>query len=147
MKKYTVELTEEQCKQLGLPVEPMVPKWEPKAGMWYVTLHGTVNSSTKTVRECTKFGIDRNTKAEAEEAAKAMRTHNRLLAYAAEFDKGWKPDWNDFRQSKYSIYFDNENAMYRYSYNIYSNSIGIVYMSKECAKGLVEKLNNGEVVL
>ena len=104
-------------------------QWQPKGGEWYRA-----------------FGVERQTKEELELASKAMRTHNRLLAYIAEFDKGWEADWSDGNQEKYYIYFCY-SKQYDISFDMRSKDIGKVYMSKQCAIDLTNKLNSGEVSL
>ena len=129
-----------------LPNYKEVTRWEPPKGEWYVKISGKVSMccSTKITQS---FGVERQTKEEAEYALKQMRIHNRLLAYVAEFDKGWKADWNDKEQPKYVVYFNHFSNEFEYYYYSTIQQIGNVHMSEECAKELCAKLNSGEVVL
>ena len=130
-----------------LPNYKEVTRWEPQSGEWYVETSGKV-SMGNSIKRTQSFGIERQTEEEAEYAARQMRIHNRLLAYVAEFDKGWKADWtNGANQHKYFIYFDFATNKYDNEYHETPSCIGIVYMSRECATELCRKLNSGEVVL
>ena len=135
-----------------LPDYKEVTRWEPQSGEWYVETSGKV-SFGHSIKRTQSFGIERQTEEEAEYAARQMRIHNRLLAYVAEFDKGWKADWtNGASQDKYFVYYNY--GINEYDINEYCTGChvtvcltGIVYMSKECAEELCRKLNSGEVVL
>jgi hypothetical protein len=123
-------------------------QWEPKAGEWVVDLEG--DSTRNSLKEGTKrFGLERGTCKEAEKASSQMKAHNRLLAYVAEFDKGWEADWTDNKQEK--AYIDvikySKETQYGFSCVYLRKQLGAVYMSKECAEDLAEKLNYGEVTL
>ena len=76
-----------------------------------------------------------------------MRAYNRLLAYVAEFDKGWKADWTKADQGKHFVYFNYPTNEYYTGCHTNASAIGQIYMSKECAEELCRKLNSGEVVL
>jgi len=121
-------------------------QWQPKGGNWYVYMDGTVKNG-RSLNESAVFGIERKTEEEAKEAYEAMRTHNRLLAYVAEFDSDWKADWGDTEQRKYCVYMDYDENMYMTNWSANYKHAGDVYMSQECVTKLVKKLNSGEVVL
>ena len=76
-----------------------------------------------------------------------ISTYTLLLKYVKEFGGDWEVDWRDNEQYNYCVYY----APYRNTWaaRLYSTSCigGTVYMSKDCALGLVAKLNSGEVVL
>ena len=129
-----------------LPNYKEVTKWEPQRGEWYVSAFGIVYNDY-SVGETQFYGVERQTEEEAQYAAQQMRIHNRLLAYVAEFDKGWKADWTNADQSKYFVDFNHVTNEYYANKRVCSRTIGQVYMSKECAEELCSKLNSGEVVL
>lgn len=145
-----IELTEEQAEayKRGESITLDPPKqWEPKGGNYYIVNGEVFRGSNDT--EAREFGNTYISRQQAEVAATAMRTHNRLLAYIAEFDKGWVADWNNNSQNKHYItsWHYNEDKTYRWRFSTIERSPDIVYMSRNCAKGLVEKLNNGEIKL
>ena len=82
----------------------------------------------------------------AEKASSAMRTYNRLLAYVDEFGGDWEADWSD-DQYNYCVYYAHYGKTWNTSMYSRRSLCGTVYMSQDCAKGLVAKLNSGEVVL
>ena len=73
--------------------------------------------------------------------------HLNLQAYVLEFGGDWVADWGDIQQVKAFILINPTDSRYRIDYQWSSASFAEVYMSEECAKGLVEKLKTGEVVL
>ena len=94
-----------------------------------------------------KFGVVRQTKEAIEKASTAMRTHNRLLAYVDEYGSDWEADWEDGKQPEYYVYYSYHTLGWCMNHAYNSTIGGTVYMSRDCAKGLVAKLNSGEVVL
>ena len=128
----------------SMPDEKVV--WEPKGGNWYVTNSGEVEQEY-TTDDCRLFGIEYQTKELAEQALVAMRIHNRLLAYRAEFCPDYEPDWNDSNAVKYCVYFNTCSEKYGFSSNATYQMLGSVYFPREVAETLVNKLNSGEVVL
>ena len=94
-----------------------------------------------------EFGVERQTKKAAEKASAAMRTYNRLLAYVDEFGGDWEADWGDEIQVKYSVFYVYRDRLWDSAGRWALCTSGTVYMSRDCAEGLVAKLNSGEVVL
>lgn len=163
-----IKLTDEQCDELGVErgsklksslilrgrdrsalydVEPPEKKkWKPQGGWWYVTDNGEVYDCYPDAAYKT-FGTAYPTKKAAEKAAEAMRKHNRLLAYVSEFDAGWEADWDDDNQFKYYVYYGYPSKGWHVGQCCVTEVAGRVYMSEQCAEGLAEKLNSGEVEL
>jgi len=148
-----IELTQEQAKAFGrgesITLTPKPKQWEPRGGGYWVCGWGDV-FDCGTVTRTSKFGVERQTAEAAEKASAAMRTHNRLLAYVDEFGGDWEADWSDSSQGNYYVYCNGRNSPNKWD-SYYSDGnerySGTVYMSRDCAKGLVAKLNSGEVVL
>ena len=151
-----IELTQEQAEAFGrgesITLTPKPKQWEPRGGHYWVcgwgdVFHSTERDTCAPTRRTTKFGVERQTAEAAEKASAAMRTHNRLLAYVDEFGGDWEADWSDNKQYNYCVYYTP--SLNTWSAKWYSTSCigGTVYMSRDCAKGLVAKLNSGEVVL
>ena len=76
-----------------------------------------------------------------------ISTYTLLLKYVKEFGGDWEADWEDSDQLKYSAYYAYINKLWRRDFSQTLCTNGTVYMSKDCAEGLVAKLNSGEVVL
>ena len=123
-------------------------QWEPRGGGYWVCGGGDVDDC-KTVTRTSKFGVERQTTEAAEKASAAMRTHNRLLAYVDEFGGFWEADWADMTgQEKYCVYHHQTSCSWYVHTSRRGWSIsGTVYMSQDCAEGLRDKLNSGEVTL
>lgn len=121
--------------------EHPVEAWEPKGGDWTIYGDGDVDNSGPNP-EWARFGTERNTQEQAEKTRDAMRVFNRLLAYRDEFDPEF--DWDN--GYGYYVYYDD--SCYTYGEDEFGlRTVAGVYMSKEVAESLCEKLNSGEVTL
>lgn len=152
---HTIQLTAEQFEALqsGQPItiEPpksAITKWEPvgghycvinyclSAGYWDTAPGGAIASV-----------LSYKTQSQAEQAAKALRSYARQLAWLAENDDGWVADWNDSQQLKYYIYTahsSSSNKITTYT-NFTDQSFGIIYMSESNATKLAQLMNDGIV--
>ena len=79
--------------------------------------------------------------------SKAMRIYSRLVAYVREFGSDWVADWEDGKQLKYTVYYGYASSSWDTDCKRLTRLSGAVYMSQDCAMGLANKLNSGEVVL
>ena len=123
--KATAAKLQKQIEELEKPKQ-----WEPRKGVYESTYH--------TERD-TVF---------ADAAARcAMNTQSRLLAYVDEFGGDWEADWTDNDQYNYCVYYAHHRKTWAMDMYSTSSSGGTVHMSKDCAEGLVAKLNSGEVLL
>lgn len=127
--------------------EPVKVLWEPKSGVWYIPQGGTVRrSGGNPVPNIVAFGAYRDTKEQAEGAAKAMRYFNRLLAYRDEVE----PDFYECRGgSYYWVYYDTDSEMWDIQHvPAASRQAAVVYFSNRAAAAkLAAQLTAGEVVL
>jgi hypothetical protein len=134
---------EEKKKALSV----MPDKWEPEGGEFMVSADGDVSQLTSYAK-CRLFGMEYATREQAEKASKAMRAHNRLLAYVAEFVTcGWEADWLDAEQAKYYASFSCKHMCWDPMAARETLSVGVVYMPRYAAEDLCNKLNSGEVQL
>lgn len=148
-KLQRIEEMERQLAALKAEVaqEARPKQWRPQAGGFYVDESGFVAEAVSHLVNSQDFGTERKTKEQAEKAAAAMRTHNRLLAYVAEFAPIWNPDWGNKKISKWSIGFNHETGKYQVVFYGFLEEVGIVTMPEPVAIELCRKLNSGEVVL
>ena len=81
--------------------------------------------------------------------SKAMRIYSRLVAYVREYGSDWEANWEDWKQGKCYVCFNNHQLGQKWKwYRTFNTCMGgTVYMSQDCAKDLAAKLNSGEVVL
>lgn len=93
------------------------------------------------------FGNCFESREKAEWASPKMRKHNRLLAWLANHDDGWVADWNDFKQRKYYVQYNQDIRKFTIDSSAVSNILGLVYMSRANAEELCRQLNSGEYVL
>jgi hypothetical protein len=114
-------------------------QWEPRGG-YYRSIHNTERSTV---------AADAKAVAADAKARCAMKSHNRLLAYVDEFGGDWEADWDDHDQTKFYICYTTWVGPSHWSREktIHSCVGGTVYMSKDCADGLIAKLESGEVLL
>ena len=140
--KATAVKLQQQIEALEKPKQ-----WEPRGGYHAVLSSGFNIPLAVITAEQRKFGVVRQTAKAAEKASAAMRTHNRLLAYVDEFGGDWEADWENSEQLKYSVMYGYISKLWNRDFSQRGCTSGAVYMSKDCAAGLVDKLNSGEVVL
>lgn len=131
-KLQRIEEMERQLAALRAEVEQEAkPKqWEPKGGSYKYHVTGSMSSS-----------------ALVEKSLDALHSYNRLLAYKAEFDADFVPDFNNQRQIKSCVHFEHDSKRFDCSTSIDWQALTVVYFSEQAAKELVRKLNSGEVVL
>lgn len=139
---------QKQLEEKQKALSAMPEKWEPKGGEWLVDLFGEASTTSMMARELSVFGVSYATREQAEKAAKAMRAHNRLLTYVAEFAPDYQPDWSDENEEKayLSKLHRNGGGWVVFVHAAYQ-SAGIVYMPASVADELCNKLNSGEVQL
>jgi len=139
---------QKQLEEKQKTLSAMPDKWEPKGGDWFVDLSGEAGTTSMMARELSAFGVSYATREQAEKAAKAMRAHNRLLAYVAEFAPDWEPDWSDNAVEKAYV-AKSHGVTGRWSCFVQATykAVGLIYMPVDVANELCDKLNSGEVEL
>jgi hypothetical protein len=142
------EMLLEQGFKLCEETKTEIDKWKPKGGDWYISHYGMVDTDYPSTH-MREFGTEYQTKEQAEKARDIMKTHNRLLAWLAENDDGFIPDWSDSYQGKYYIYLSHNSKEegYGFSADWVFTDLSKVYMSKENAEKLCTLLNKGVVEL
>ena len=119
-------------------------KWEPKKGD--TAIYGDFNCWPIDPRFNNLYvqaGMASYTKEQAETVSKELRKVARMWAYKMEFDADFVPDWNDPCQNKFYVY--RVNGLWETDFANVLYDVEKIYMSKQCAKELVKKLNSGEV--
>lgn len=145
-KLQRIEEMERQLAALKAEVaqETKQKQWEPEGGEYLCHHTGFIVDSNEDDFASKVNGCVYKTENQAEKAAAAMRTHNRLLAYVAEFAPDWEPVFGGGKEF-YVGYFPELEEYGVDSH--YVKSLGAVYMPKHVAEELCRKLNSGEVVL
>ena len=150
----TIELTKEEVDKLvngenvlkiqddGLHIvlKDKVEQWEPKGGVWSIDCSKVEHYVIQSKMDI-KHGLVRETKEQAERAAKKMRSFNRLLAYVDEFEN--RPENERFYTVRYKALVGK--------WEVYciedEDSPFTNRMSEAVAHELCRKLNSGEVCL
>lgn len=147
----TITLTDEQMKALQSgqsitiePPKPTITKWEPKGGDYRVQSDLTIFKNQSS-RDFKNSGIEYKTQAQAEQAAKALRSYARQLAWVSEHYDGWEADWSDRDQNKYYVFYCNNNRKFKPDYCFRSQDLATIYMSKANAIKLTQLMNDGIV--
>jgi len=145
MSHYNEQRLEELRKQhaeLTKEIEELesVKVWEPEGGGYVVNMDG-ISILEDLPEEVLQFGIGRKTQSLAIKAHHKMRVFNRLLAYVDEFAPGY-----EFVMGERNYYVYKGSASFSYGVDDVMD-IGKVYMPKQTAIELCEKLNSGEVAL
>ena len=135
-----IEALQKQLEEKQKALAAMPDKWEPKGGEYWVNAHGMVRHDS-TAMVTRNYGAEYATRQQAEKAAKAMRAHNRLLAYVAEF----APDYEFKPEGQNHFVYDN-GRKWKADYTSW-RIVGAVYMPEDVAAELAAKLNSGEVEL
>lgn len=93
-------------------------------------------------------GCYRTTQENALNAAIKRTSANIIEAYAEQIDPEWKENWSEWNnKAKYYIVYDNDAKEFEYESILYSEAIGVPYMSENTAVKIVEMLNNGIIKL
>lgn len=149
---YTINLTKEQFEQLQsnktLTInieEPRQEKWTPSSGKWNISLINEPYKSNIKNRRYREAGVEYETEEEAVKAFKALRAYTRQLKWLSENNDGWTADWNNTKQQKSYVTYDNEHKTYDIVYNFENNNVNTIYMSENNAEKLARLLNEGVV--
>ena len=154
MKDTIITFTKEQVKAITdafsrgesitiEPPKPVITKWEPKGGGY--TIGGTFD--TLKVNSSNKYrlsGMEHQTQTQAKQAAKALRSYARQLAWLTENDDGWVADWENCDQLKYYVTQTGKN-IYDTAIARQVKDLATVYMSDLNATKLSNLLNDGIV--
>ena len=148
MNTITLTLTDEQMKALQSgkaitiePPKPVITKWEPKGGDYCILKDfsvALVNNNCTYPKHMTY-----ETQEQAEQAAKAIRSYARQLAWLSENEDEYI--WEDTNHHNYFVFFDTKLETYRFDWEQGKKVISTVYMSKLNAEKLCDLLNSGIV--
>lgn len=150
--KNTIILTDEQMKALQSgqsitiePPKPVIAKWEPKGGDYEVTsiLDGSYKNTGIKI-PAKNAGLRYQTKEQAKQAAKALRSYARQLAWLAENEDGYIFD-SKKDEFNYYIYYSEAFCKYEKEYHHKWKMLNTIYMSKQNAEKLCKLLNSGIV--
>ena len=149
---HTIQLTAEQFEALqsGQPItieppKPAITKWEPAGGEYTIKTALDSVVKCKSAKPFRLVGLEYQTQAKANSAAKALRSYARQLAWFAENDDGWVADWSNSKQGKYHIYIEHTSNKIKTYRNCTDQSIGLIYMSQANAEKLAQLMNDGIV--
>ena len=118
---YTINLTKEQFEQLQsnktLTItidEPKQEKWIPSNGLWNVEpwSESYANQMSVTYINYSNAGLEYETEEEAIKASKAIRAYARQLKWLSENEDNFKLDWNNTKQQKHYVTYDNKHKTY-----------------------------------
>jgi hypothetical protein len=108
--------------------EIIEPKWKPKGHSYLFTTSATFH----TQDECDKV-------------KKATYFYIKLWQLAIELNDSWEPDWSDYNQKKYFVFFDHEAGEWRFEYFFTCNNLTPAFKSKEAAKKAIEIIERGDL--
>lgn len=126
MKKITIEVTEEQHKEILGIIKPKSAKpW--RAGLdgryWYVCDWAWVSTrEEKAIPIDDHYYLTGNyyrTEEEAEKALERQKAIGRVTHRIYELNDGWEPDWANGNQKKYDIYLDYECGEFDWGYGCF----------------------------
>lgn len=106
------------------PYEVEVP--EDIENYYYVDADGLIESllsySDEVQKGILKRGLAFKTKGEAEQSDRERMLLFKLHKWAEEHNKGWKPNWNDFKEKQYYVVYDFEDKKFYIRYEHYSET-------------------------
>ena len=73
-----------------------------------------------------EHGLYFKTHEEAEQHLKERKLLFKLHQWAKEKNDGWEPDWSDYSNNKFLIYYDGEDGLLRISVGSISNTLSIL---------------------
>lgn len=140
-----IEALQKQLEEKQKALAAMPEKWEPKGGDFWINENCDVVHMINDGFYDAVCGLSYQTRQQAEKASKAMRAHNRLLAYVAEF----APDSFCSELCFASVAYDpnKDKFVTVVSGCMAYRSLTDVYMPTKVAEELATKLNSGEVEL
>lgn len=71
---------------------------------------------------------------------------NELMNIAKYYNKDWKPDWNNSKEHKYSIRFDNYDSEFLVDNNFTINSGSVYFKNREDAQSVIDNPNFREIL-
>lgn len=108
-------------------------------------LYGTVSSkifNINTMSDIKRFenGLYFETEEEAEQHLKEQRLLFKIKKWAEIHNEGWKPDWSDYSNNKYLIYYDGEDEVLRLNAGTVSNTISTLpfFKTREIAQACID---------
>ena len=102
-----------EMKALLNKPEPTINYWQPKHGETYFYINKFGNVDFDTYSSLWPLGKVFKTEAEAQKYADYIKAEETLRRVIAEANQGWLPDWNNYDEDKYYIYFKtNEGKLY-----------------------------------
>lgn len=140
LQKELDELKLAHAKSKEQPVE----QWQPKGGEWYIDSINEVSDGPSSELHRLS-GREYQTKEIAHRAADLMVEHNRLLAYVFEHAPYYTPNWDNIDDEKWFVYFNYDDSKWMADYTRLDRTVGTVYMPKEVADDLANKLQAGIV--
>lgn len=141
--KEEIERLQTELNALKAEYEKRSEKWEPKEGIFHVSVVGAVKHAL-TLDDRRKFGIERETHKHAESLRDLIHRVAIIDAYVKEYAPDWEADWDDPTQPKCSILFDHSNQEWRYASRTMHQYVDPV-MPPEIVKQLCADLNCGRV--
>ena len=131
-----IELLEQQIKDLKIkleekaekkPYEVEVPEdigdyyYVDELGRIYL-VRGLIDFDEHEYELLYKRGLAFKTREEAEQYDRERMLLFKLHKWAEEHNKGWKPNWNDFKEKQYYVVYDFEDKKIYIRYEHYSET-------------------------
>ena len=153
-KEDKIKELEEKIKALQEEVQELKDSkdskvWKPSNGEEYWFVDGGVGSfdfadDSEYDKTQHLIGNCYKTREEAEQALEIKKIDTELRRYALEHNQG-EIDWEDFKQQKYSIYYDYEDKKFNVSWDRCTRDKNIYFTSEEIAKQAIETIGRERV--
>lgn len=112
-----------------------------KNGGFYTSSSGTISEFSK----CIELTAPEPNNATSKEQLECLMAYNKLRNVAVYLNKGWKANWTDLNQSKYYIYFNNDEEKFIITPHWNVRTSNIYFSSEELAKEAISILGEEEI--
>jgi hypothetical protein len=86
-----------------------------------------------------------HTQDECDKVKKATNFYIKLWQLALELNDVWEPDWNDFKNPKYCLFFDHYHCKWSFDYYYTFNYLTPLFKSEEAARKAIEIIERGDL--
>lgn len=110
-------------------------------GAYYINLDGLILRFNPKLSSCEDIN-----EAPTKEQLEKILAINQLQNIANYYNKGWKPNWKDDFEDKFSILYSNMSDEYQKTCTLYDNYGIPVFKRKEDAQAVIDNLNFREIL-
>lgn len=112
--------------------------------IYYITSDGYISQANPS--SASSHMIDKNN-CTSEKQAKKLLAINQLMNIAKYLNNGWKPNWDDDNEKKYTISLDRNNKKINITWNVLVNKCPVYFKTEELAQKAIDILGEETIKL